>query len=222
VRLFDWCTRVETVFVVASLANKIAFLRNGGYRSVSERLVGLQLTYASRPGPRYLNFDFMNRQLVWKSLTDFLLFAAPFIPWSLVGHATGHIGRVVAYVRALLIRGVVKLRGALVPLAARFGLTTSWLEPYLPFLRGQSNGPKGIKGIGDEAESEAGAAAATAGRLAHALCPICNQAPQMPHRAGCEHVFCYYCLESARLDSPSFACPRCGIRARSATRVTVP
>jgi peroxin-2 len=41
-------------------------------------------------------------------------------------------------------------------------------------------------------------------------CPVCSANPRTtPHVASCGHVFCYFCLRSARL-AGEFACPRCG------------
>ncbi|KAH9814707.1 Pex12 amino terminal region-domain-containing protein [Melampsora americana] len=55
------------------------FLFNGQYRSLIERLLKIQLIPDSINLNQNLSFEFLNRQLVWESITDFILFILPFI-----------------------------------------------------------------------------------------------------------------------------------------------
>lgn len=61
-----------------SLANLIAFLYNGKYRSALDRLLGARLVYSNRHSPRNIPFDFMNQQLVFDELTSFVKFLVPY------------------------------------------------------------------------------------------------------------------------------------------------
>lgn len=41
-------------------------------------------------------------------------------------------------------------------------------------------------------------------------CPYCNDAPILPAHAGCEHVYCYYCLKAHFTATNEFQCFQCG------------
>lgn len=41
-------------------------------------------------------------------------------------------------------------------------------------------------------------------------CGLCGEWPTMPHTAGCQHVFCYYCIKSHSIAESYLTCPKCG------------
>ncbi|XP_074653802.1 peroxisome biogenesis factor 2-like isoform X2 [Tubulanus polymorphus] len=41
-------------------------------------------------------------------------------------------------------------------------------------------------------------------------CAICGQSPIGPREIGCNHVFCYYCIQSNVLADSKYSCPVCG------------
>jgi peroxin-2 len=49
------------------------------YRSVTERMLGAQLSHSRDDMSRILSLDFLNRQLVWRELSDLLLFVLPLL-----------------------------------------------------------------------------------------------------------------------------------------------
>jgi len=49
------------------------------YRSVVDRVLSMRLVYVRRQMNRQVDFDFLNRQLVWQGFTEFVLFMMPFI-----------------------------------------------------------------------------------------------------------------------------------------------
>lgn len=69
----------QRLWNLASLINFGLFLWNGKYRTITDRLLGMRLIYASRALHRHVSFEFLNRQLVWNALTEFLLFMLPLI-----------------------------------------------------------------------------------------------------------------------------------------------
>jgi hypothetical protein len=71
--------RLEMVWKVAVAFNFLAFLASGRYPQLAERLLRIPMEPISPDRPRSVAFDFMNRQLVWQGLTEFLLFFAPLI-----------------------------------------------------------------------------------------------------------------------------------------------
>lgn len=42
-------------------------------------------------------------------------------------------------------------------------------------------------------------------------CGLCGEWPTMPHTAGCQHVFCYYCIKSHSIAESGLTCPKCGV-----------
>ncbi|OQR98581.1 peroxisome assembly protein [Achlya hypogyna] len=74
--------RVGTVAAVLKLANHVAFWKQGEYRTVAERLVGLKLVPLARTVvPRTITFEYMNRQLVWDGFVEFCYFVLPLVNW---------------------------------------------------------------------------------------------------------------------------------------------
>lgn len=71
--------RAQRVYSALTLANFLAFLSDGRYRTLTDRMLGMRLTYAQRTMNRNVSFEFLNRQLVWHAFTEFLLFLLPLI-----------------------------------------------------------------------------------------------------------------------------------------------
>jgi len=40
-------------------------------------------------------------------------------------------------------------------------------------------------------------------------CAYCNKTPILPMHAGCEHIFCYYCLQAHFIVTSVYNCPNC-------------
>ncbi|XP_012278296.1 peroxisome biogenesis factor 2 [Orussus abietinus] len=47
-------------------------------------------------------------------------------------------------------------------------------------------------------------------------CPQCNETPILPCHAGCEHIFCYYCLNAFFTATERFLCPGCDVELHAA------
>mmetsp|Transcript_39281 Transcript_39281/g.63717 ORF Transcript_39281/g.63717 Transcript_39281/m.63717 type:complete len:324 (+) Transcript_39281:30-1001(+) len=82
----DWRRRAwvalhhfETLYKVASIINLVLFLYNGRFRSIVDRFLRMRLVYSNPRLTRRVNFEYMNRQLVWKEFTELLLFIMPLI-----------------------------------------------------------------------------------------------------------------------------------------------
>ncbi|CAK4256886.1 unnamed protein product [Aphanomyces euteiches] len=85
--------RVSTIVAVCQLLNHIAFFRNGQYRTLAERLVGMKLQ-KTKPilQPRAITFEYMNRQLVWDGLVEFGSFMLPLINWDRIWRIVRRVG----------------------------------------------------------------------------------------------------------------------------------
>ena len=69
----------ELAHDAASLANFLAFLRDGKFRSPWERLARARLVYAAPDAARIVSFEYLNRQLVWQELSELALFVLPIV-----------------------------------------------------------------------------------------------------------------------------------------------
>jgi len=75
-RTMQW---MEGAYKIASLLNFVTFLRFGRYRNLAERVLQSRLVYKRASMPRALNFEYLNRQLVWHELSELLLFLLPLV-----------------------------------------------------------------------------------------------------------------------------------------------
>ncbi|KAJ9056954.1 peroxisome assembly protein (Peroxin-2) [Entomophthora muscae] len=202
-KVYTWVTRLEKYSKLLTLLNYIVFLCNGRYRGITERVLGLRLVNGSSNGPRQLNYEFLNRQLVWDGLTEFLLFVAPLI----------NLERMGKYVRQLGTRlaGGNNLDGDYSEehqkVLAELPTTTCAFCYYHCHLSPESSPDP----YSTDPASETGNDPRFMGSS--------DCRAQIPHVADCGHVFCYLCLETAILtDTGSTSCPRCGLAIHSSTR----
>ncbi|KAL3185760.1 hypothetical protein MRX96_028659 [Rhipicephalus microplus] len=70
---------LETAVRVASVANFVLFLVRGSYCSLSNRIVGVVNGHSARPMLREVQFDFMNRELLWHGFAEFIGFLLPLV-----------------------------------------------------------------------------------------------------------------------------------------------
>jgi peroxin-2 len=56
-----------------------AMLHCSACRTLTERLLGARLIYKQPNMSRLISFEYLNRQLVWQELSEFLLFLLPLI-----------------------------------------------------------------------------------------------------------------------------------------------
>ncbi|KAJ1308493.1 hypothetical protein OPQ81_004197 [Rhizoctonia solani] len=78
-KAWEVLSQVESLHGALSLASFVVFLLNGRYRTLADRLLGLRLEPVKRMVTRSVNYDFMNRQMVWHAFTEFLIFLLPLI-----------------------------------------------------------------------------------------------------------------------------------------------
>ncbi|XP_036414656.1 peroxisome biogenesis factor 2 [Colossoma macropomum] len=68
----------------ASLFNFLLFLQSGTFPALTERLLGVQPVFSRPQGPRDINFQYMNRELLWHGFAEFLIFLLPLVnTWKL-------------------------------------------------------------------------------------------------------------------------------------------
>ena len=86
--LWNAMQSIEAVWKALELANHVVYIRHGMYRGALDRLVGARLVYGDVSASRHISFDYLNRQLIWSEVSDFVLFVLPLL------HA-GSVGRFV-------------------------------------------------------------------------------------------------------------------------------
>ena len=70
---------LSTTHSIASFISFLIFLINGRYRTLTDRLLNLQLIPSNNNVNREISFEYLNRQLVWHAFTEFLLFVLPLV-----------------------------------------------------------------------------------------------------------------------------------------------
>lgn len=85
---------------------QVAFLYNGRYLSVPHRLAGLHLVAENPNAPRDVSFEYLNQQLVWGELQNFVIFLLPLLTPRAVA-SMPLVARTVASIRHVLSRAGV-------------------------------------------------------------------------------------------------------------------
>ncbi|KAK0468178.1 peroxisomal biogenesis factor 2 [Desarmillaria tabescens] len=78
-KTWDLLTSFESSYTLLSLASFVAFLWDGRFRTIADRLVNMRLVPSRALLRRDVSYEFMNRQMVWHAFTEFLLFLLPLI-----------------------------------------------------------------------------------------------------------------------------------------------
>jgi len=85
-KAWHFVRRVESFVKILNLFNFIAFLYDGKYVTLTTRILRLRLVYLrAHQRPRFVNFDFLNRQLVWQGFMEFFIFLFPLINLASIG-----------------------------------------------------------------------------------------------------------------------------------------
>ena len=58
---------------------QVAFLYRGRYLSLAQRVSGLQMAHEQPNAPREVSFEYLNQQLVWGELQNFVVFLLPLL-----------------------------------------------------------------------------------------------------------------------------------------------
>lgn len=169
---------------------------------------------------RVISFEYLNRQLVWQELSDFLLFVLPLVN--------------VARVKRAMLRAFPRLPLITAGSAAGSGaaaVAAGWTVAAKP----DSDGGGGSSGDSKAQQHQqrragqqdvAAAAAAIEGPDSGCEydppgpCPICGlREIVVPYAAlPCRHVFCYYCLRAHCEADTAFECPVDGVRVAALQR----
>lgn len=185
----------STTHSIAAFGSFLVFLFNGRYRTLIDRIIRLRLAPPVSQVSRDVNFEYLNRQLVWHAFTEFLLFLLP-----LVG-----INRW----RKWLSRSWRKIK-AFLQSNGSTGEEKSFSTGELGFLPERTCAIC-YKDLSPSASSESEIMAVTArtgGLITSAQTDITNPYQAIP----CNCIYCYVCIVT-RLeaeDGMGWTCFRCG------------
>ena len=182
----------ELAHGAAGLANFLAFLRDGKFRSPWERLARARLVYAAPDAARVVSFEYLNRQLVWQELSELALFVLPIV--------SAHARRWREAARGGGSGGVDAGSGG---------------EAARPATRRDETRRDETNLVSVD---ETNRVSRTARCVACARSPVTHPFVLEP----CGHVVCYYCAAAraakARDDRARFRCAECGAAARGMRR----
>lgn len=83
--LLKTMSSLEMAWKALELANYVVYLRDGAYRGALDRIIGARLVYGDVRASRHVSFDYLNRQLIWSEVSDFVLFVLPLLHIGSVG-----------------------------------------------------------------------------------------------------------------------------------------
>lgn len=68
-----------TVLNFLSLINFLLFLQSGTSVNLIERLLGLKHVFRGKPSPRYIDYEYMRKELIWRYIMDTVFCILPFV-----------------------------------------------------------------------------------------------------------------------------------------------
>ena len=194
----------EAAASVAAFANSVLFLaQRSRYRSLLEALLGAGLEPSDPAAPRSLSFDYLNRQLVWRELSELMLAVLPLLDRRLLARARRAVsGALGAAATALPSASMVGAASA----AASSAASSSSSAPDA----------EGNAGDGEKREEEKPPPSPPP----PLACGTCGAAPPCTPFAAlpCRHLHCYYCLASLCAADPGHEC-WCGERVAAMVRM---
>lgn len=75
----NYYKHVENTIKLLTLLNFLAFLRNGRFVSVLQRLLGLDHVFTRKPSPRYIDYGYMRKEMIWESTAQTIIAVLPLV-----------------------------------------------------------------------------------------------------------------------------------------------
>ncbi|KAG9018658.1 peroxisome assembly protein (Peroxin-2) [Tulasnella sp. 427] len=222
---WDIVTRLETFHATFGLLGFLLFLSNGKYRSLTDRFLGLKLIPARKNVSRNVNYEFMNRQMVWHAFTEFLLFILPLINTRLFRRwVTQYLVAIKAYV-SLKTRGFAS--------ASAYSTSKAGIDGRSKLAGKFASLPEDCCAICAEDSSSPTTSASSAVQTGVSVPPLSLSTDgvptfpiAIPYRTSCGHEYCYSCLTVRMLRAhedgdPGWECLRCKEIIKSAFRAEI-
>ncbi|KAH9482381.1 Peroxisomal biogenesis factor 2 [Psilocybe cubensis] len=229
-KVWDALCSVESIYGLLGLANFVAFLWGGKYRTLADRILRMNLVPSRRLVKRDVSYEFMNRQMVWHAFTEFLLFLLPLINARTIRRRVYRLTSLLTPLYSISpFRSILQLkpvsnensnsplkRGKLWSIPqdqcaicfenARFNLNISEPTNMFTSLAASTDVPSG-----GQSNSEP------------PTYPIYN-----PYQTSCGHIYCYHCVAERMIrtadeadDELGWECLRCGEEVKEVHRYAV-
>lgn len=143
---------LQTFGQFLALLNFLQFMKSGDHVNFMERMLGWNHVYTNKPTPRYIDYTYKRREMLWAHITDTILCLIPFINFRKIFNIANKL--------------LLKVRNSSQTHAKEF-------------------------------ENE------------EFVCGVCKELPFNPHHGECDHVYCYYCIQSSLSCAGSFLCSIC-------------
>ncbi|KAJ7638979.1 peroxisomal biogenesis factor 2 [Roridomyces roridus] len=213
---------LESTHSLAALASFIAFLWDGRFRTVADRLLQMSLVPSGRLVKRDVSYEFMNRQMVWHAFTEFLLFLLPLVNARAVRR---RLSRITSFFTLSSLLPSAQSDGSK-PQPARRG--KYWSLPRDQCAICAENAAFSLNLAEPSNAFTSFAAPASTETSAPETTPNTEMEPPLhpintPYIASCGDVYCYHCIAERMMraaddEDQKWECLRCGQRVESADR----
>ncbi|PHH71727.1 hypothetical protein CDD83_5110 [Cordyceps sp. RAO-2017] len=193
VRLLSrWTSRLSAAHSAAAMLSFLVFLLHGRYRTLLDRALRMRLAPPTSQVSREVSFEYLNRQLVWHALTEFLLFVLPLVG---INRWRRWLGRTWRRTKEMMRTGGD-------PAGASVGGEYAFLPERTCAICYQDQNEAATT------EAEMLAAAASGGVVGSAQTDVTNPYETIP--CGC--LYCFVCLATRleREEGEGWTCLRCG------------
>ncbi|KAF7332028.1 hypothetical protein MKEN_00083100 [Mycena kentingensis (nom. inval.)] len=212
-RTWDVLVSLESVHGLAALLSFIAFLWDGRFRTVTDRILNLHLAPSSSLMNRDVSYEFMNRQMVWHAFTEFLIFLLPLVDARGVRRSIKRLKTILTptSLRISDAKTTTPSRGKYWALSQDQCAICAENAAFIFDLAQQGNALDSLSGVSD--------ARADGDPPLH---PIYT-----PYMASCGDIFCYHCIAERMMRAAGeeqglkWECLRCGQAVESAERLAV-
>ncbi|KAF8076535.1 peroxisomal biogenesis factor 2 [Lyophyllum atratum] len=230
-KAWDILSTLESSYTLLTLSSFVAFLWNGRFRTIADRLLNMSLVPSRRFVKREVSYEFMNRQMVWHAFTEFLLFLLPLLSARSIRR---RINRIVNYISPSTILSSLTGKSSSSPSDAKptTGNTPQKRGKYWSLPQDQcaicaENASLNLN-ISDSSNAFT---SFTAGSIEDSSPGSDTEPPAFPiynpYLASCGHIYCYHCIAERLIqaadseDDLDWTCLRCSAGVKNAERYAV-
>ncbi|KIM46051.1 hypothetical protein M413DRAFT_301650 [Hebeloma cylindrosporum] len=223
-KIWDSLNFTESVYALLGLANFVAFLWSGRYRTLVDRLLRMSLVPSRRLVKRDVSYEFMNRQMVWHAFTEFLLFLLPLISARTIRHRFYRLASLLSPTALYPFLPFKALLGHQVTTGSQRKRGKSWSLPEDQCAICVENANFNVSDPSNLFTTLGADSSSTDATLAldPPAYPIYN-----PYQTSCGHIYCYHCVAERIIRNADYVegeagweCLRCGEKVQEAHRFT--
>ncbi|KAJ6598917.1 peroxisomal biogenesis factor 2 [Mycena vulgaris] len=222
-------TSLESTHSLVALLSFVAFLWDGRFRTVADRLLNMSLVPSRRLVKRDVSYEFMNRQMVWHAFTEFLIFLLPLVSARSIRRRIARIASLVTPTSISSLFQPSRLSGSKSgPVRGKY-----WSLPQDQCAICAENASFSLN-LAEPANAFTSLAAPASANASspERTTPGTDTEPPLhpintPYLASCGDVYCYHCIAERMMraadeeEGQKWECLRCGQRVESANRLAV-